>query len=604
VAVRSFPLLLGIVSFFAASCSSPRPNILLITLDTTRADHLGCYGKSGITTPVLDSLANAGTRFASASTPSPLTLPAHVSMLTGLYPWEHGVRDNGLYSLSETVSTVVPDLTRSGYWCGAVIAAYPLIRQYGLSRGFAEFDDEIPAKTMGFVYPERKAQEVTTRALSMMERRSEDRPWFLWVHYFDPHAPYVQEMNGQTRYDAEIALMDREIGRLLEGVPRGRLVVFVAGDHGEGLGEHGEDTHGDMLYSSTANVPLIVCGIGWPVGDVRVDPVSIVDIAPTMRAVVGLSARSCSGSDLRNPSMGRFFPAETLHPLLRYGWPPLRAVTRREWKIIQGEKVELYNLSDDPGELNNLASAFPETVRTLTELLPPLTGIGGTYELSSEDRKALSALGYFGEQGEAISSRTSLWDLLEEANRLVQSGQWQHAGARFSEVLDKDSGNLLARIGLGTCFVQMGNLAAADSAFRRVLSGYPAYLPAIQNLAMVRLLMEDDVEAEELHREVLRLMPGDVNSLQALAVCLRRQRKYEESLVFYEHLATIRPRDARLKRDIGSLLAYDLRRIEEGVVHWREALRLDPAIPQRHGMEREMRRWGFHDRSRSVPPSR
>jgi tetratricopeptide (TPR) repeat protein len=513
-------------------------------------------------------------------------------MLTGLHPWEHGVRDNGLYRLSPDEPNAVRDLASAGYWCIAVVGAYPLMRQFGVAEGFHRFDDAIPSSLGDFQYPERGADVVTKKAAELLGEWDKKRPCFLWVHYFDPHAPYVRSHPIFSSYLAEISYMDAWIGRLIRALPGEHWSILVAGDHGEGLGEHDEKTHGDFLYASTLHIPLIGSGYGWKRGDVRLDPVSLVEIAATLRCLGGVRERSSCDAALLEPSHGRrLFSAETVHPLVRYGWSPLRAVQVGRWKLIVGERSELYDIHEDVLEQRDLATVFPETVATLTRLLPPWPEVGKLSKLTEQDRNALAALGYLPDQSASSVPRREILLLLEKANEFIHSRQWEEAQALFTDIVEKDPTNLRALIGLGTARVQTGDLAAADSVFRSVLSHHPRYVPALQNLAMVRFLMGDDDEAQILHQRVLELLPGDRTSLQTLAISLRRQGKYEESLARYQELIQVMPEDPRIYRDAGGLMAYELGRRAEGIELWNQALALDPGLPQADAMRREMRRW-------------
>ncbi len=586
--------LLGLIAaatLVFSACSNSPPNILLVTLDTTRADRLGCYGYSLGHTPVIDSLAALGTLFLSAYTPVPLTLPAHATILTGIEPWEHGVRDNGFHRLDEHRPRLAGKLSEAGYRCGAIVAAYPLIRQYGLSGGFDLYDDELPSMDGGFVYPERKAPAVTDAALAALSRSDWWEPIFLWVHYFDPHTPYEALCGGLSGYDAEIALMDREIGRLLRGLPKGRWVICVVGDHGEGLGDHGEDTHGDMLYSSTMRVPLIFAGAGWPSGVARPEPATLSDLAPTLLHCAGIPAAEFPGNDLKERCAERIIRGETLHPLYRYGWPPLRSVQRGSMKLISGEIAELYDLSRDPGELHNLSSERHDSVTSLTVQLPPQVVPRKTVALSTTDRRALLALGYLDEPGAQIACRESLLVLLEEGNRYAQEGQWVDAQRTFLRVLRHDSGNLWARLGVGTCQIRRGEIESADSTFLALYQEYPDYLPVLQNLAMIRWMVGNFEGAEQFNRLVLARMPEDATALLYLAMILRHAHQYEESRRCYEKLVKIRPHDAHVQRDLGSLLAYEFKEHGAASDCWAKALEIDPLLDQREAMEREMKRW-------------
>lgn len=271
-------------------CAKRRPlSILLITLDTTRADYLGCYEGQPAHTPTLDSLAAAGFRFTQAITPVPITRPAHASMMTGLNPTRHGVRDNGAFHLSPSIPVLADQLQKNGYQTRAFISAFVLARQFGLDRGFDEYDDAL--------YNERSGFRTNRAALRWADRLDASRPYFLWPHYCEPHAPYhpalrFRALNGLTPYAQEVAAADAAAGELLrtlraKGLLKNTMIVAV-GDHGEGLGAHGEDEHGIFIYDESVRVPLL---INLPKGagkKVIESPVSLIDLAPTLLDVAGL----------------------------------------------------------------------------------------------------------------------------------------------------------------------------------------------------------------------------------------------------------------------------------------------------------------------------
>ncbi len=274
------------------------PSLLLITLDTTRADALGCYGAPANPTPNLDSIAARGVRYQRALTASPLTLPSHTSILTGLAPPEHGVRHNGTAALGSGVPTVATVLQGSGYTTGAFVASRVLDHRFGLARGFDHYDDRMAAELVGeYGYPERDAARVTDAALEWL-RQHREKPFFLWVHYYDPHAPYqppraLAEGTPQGNYRGEVRHVDQQVGRLLAALPQrgANTVVAVVGDHGEALGEHGERTHGIFLYEETLAVPLLLAGPGVAdqvPGTVIPETVANRRLAPTVLRLLGL----------------------------------------------------------------------------------------------------------------------------------------------------------------------------------------------------------------------------------------------------------------------------------------------------------------------------
>jgi len=351
-------------------------NLLLVTLDTVRSDHLGCYGDAAAETPHLDALARHGVRFARASSPVPLTLPSHTTILTGLLPPHHGTRNNGTAPLAAGIPTLATVLAGAGYRTGAFVAAFVLDHRFGLNRGFAVYDDEIerPADASWLLEAQRPGDQVVDRALGWLAA-ADPRPFFLWVHLYDAHAPYnppspYRERHPGRPYDGAIAFDDAQVGRLLAALAsRGlddRTVVAIAADHGESLGEHGELTHGLLLYEPVLSVPLLLRAPGLAAR--RVDaPVSLVDLAPSLAGLLrqplpppaggALDGRDLSAALLagREPPPSELY-AETRYPEV-FGWSPLFALRRRELKYIAAPRPELYDLQRDPHETRNLAPA-------------------------------------------------------------------------------------------------------------------------------------------------------------------------------------------------------------------------------------------------------
>jgi choline-sulfatase len=358
----------------AGTDADGRPlNLVLVTLDTVRADHLGCYGDAAAETPHLDALARDGVRFAHASSPVPLTLPSHTTILTGLLPPHHGLRQNGAAALGAGTPTLATVLSGAGYRTGAFVGAFVLDHRFGLGRDFEIYDDEIerPTNASWLLEAQRPGDQVVERALIWLTG-TDPRPFFLWVHLYDAHAPYnppppFRERHAGRPYDGAIAFDDAQVGRLLETLAgRGldkNTVVAVTADHGESLGEHGELTHGLLLYEPALAVPLLVRAPG--LAPRRLDtPVSLVDLAPTLAGLLGrrLPGPRNGALDGRNLAgvlrTGREPPPADLYAETRYpetfGWSPLYALRRRELKYIAAPRAELYDLDGDPHEARNL----------------------------------------------------------------------------------------------------------------------------------------------------------------------------------------------------------------------------------------------------------
>lgn len=406
---------------------APRPNVLIVTFDTTRADRIGAYGHQAARTPVVDRLAAEGALFENAYSSIPLTAPSHSTILTGKFPMAHGVRDNGLFVLGPEQHTLAEILKERGYRTGAAIGGFPLVARYGLNQGFDLYDDQLTPKTESVItgagippprdgFDERSAARVNEAVFAWLAQ-SKDQPFFLWVHYYDPHqpneppVPYDQLFADQP-YDGEIAYADESLGTLLERLRRdGRFentLVVLTADHGEGLHEHEELSHSYLLYDSTLHVPLVMRGPGVAGGRRVPGRVRLVDVAPTVLDALGLPVPAdMQGRSLKPLLSGplaarveRTHYAETLSPRLSQNWGELRALYEGPWKYIHGPKPELYDLSADPKELRNLVAARADQAAAMREALvaflksnsPP--GGSRMAPVDDETRARLQALGY------------------------------------------------------------------------------------------------------------------------------------------------------------------------------------------------------------------
>ena len=370
--------------------SRPRTNVILITIDTLRADHVGCYGGQAAKTPTLDGLAADGVVFERAISQVPLTWPSHAVILTGTYPFQNGVQDFTGQPLAPQFRSVAQAFQHAGYATGAVISAFVLDRSWGLGRGFDFYDDAFSAETfqkkdIGLV--DRRADESVTHALAWL-KKTPRRPFFLWLHLYDPHSPYDPPEPYRTEYrshlyDGEIAYADHELGRLMAWLKQNKLydssLIVALSDHGESLGEHGEDEHGFFVYNATVHVPLIVkppAGRGIQPGRRR-EPVETAAVAPALLEMAGVKD-SIQGQfqshGLFDPEEEARDPAysETFYPFSSFGWSPLHALESDRFHYIDAPKPELYDLAGDPAETINLAAQQPATLAVLKEKLQQL----------------------------------------------------------------------------------------------------------------------------------------------------------------------------------------------------------------------------------------
>jgi arylsulfatase A-like enzyme/tetratricopeptide (TPR) repeat protein len=375
-------------------------NIVLITIDTLRADRIG----RGLT-PAIDALARRGRRFENARSAVPLTLPSHVTIMTGQLPTASGVRDNGVVFMPQPAA---PTLARrfhdAGIKTGAFVGAYVLDRRFGLADGFDTYDDRIRRKPDEGINleAERRGNEVADAAIAWLNQQSSR--FFMWVHLYDPHAPYEPPKDFLARahgnaYDGEVAFADSQVARVAAALQQRGLtestLVVVASDHGEGLGDHGEHTHGMLVFDSTLRVPLIFSGPSVTTDAVRA-PVSLADLAPTLTQAAGLRIVGPSANLLAPQLAERDVYAETQYPLAA-GWHPLTALAGERWKLIRAADAELYDLSSDPGESKNVAAANPGVVQGMVarlSMLASATAASPSAPAATEVGERLRALGY------------------------------------------------------------------------------------------------------------------------------------------------------------------------------------------------------------------
>jgi choline-sulfatase len=536
----------------AAAKRTP-PNLVLITMDTTRADHLGAWGYPYAHTPNLDALAARGTRFVRCDTAAPVTLPSHSSILTGLFPPRHGVRDNGTFVLSPKVETLAKRLAARGYDTAAVVSAVVLARRQGLDQGFRVYDDDLGAGyTQGSLVSERTADSTTAAALRTMAGLK--APFFLWVHYYDPHEEYrpptrfADAARGPNRlYDGEIAFMDEQIGELLKKLPAGTDVAAV-GDHGEMLGEHGEATHGLLLYKAARRVPLLLAGPDIPAGKVSDCLVRTVDLAPTLLSLAGAplptGKAALDGRGLLPLGSGKECSRETYTesflPFFAYKWYPLRSLSTDHVLYMRAPKSSLYDLATDPGETRDLAPAQAKTVQSWeTRMVAFLHGLGETLDtpvhtenvLSDEQRRQLASLGYLGGAASGpvtvqLPDPRAMAGLAQDLHRVTQSVQEGHCEQALPElqaIVKKDSHNFPALSLAGFCLNKMGRTESALNLFQRAEKENDLNAVPIVDAAGALLKLGRKAEAEKEYRRALALDPAQAVGATNLARMLREK---------------------------------------------------------------------------------
>ncbi len=528
------------------SSSTERPSILLVTLDTTRADAIGPEAK-GIETPSFNALAARGRRFRYAYATVPQTLPSHASMMTGLYPAGHGVHENARY-LAATHPVAAEKLHDAGYRTAAFVSAFALARRFGLGRGFDVYDEDF-----GKDREERPAGDTTDRALAYL-RQPSSQPLFLWVHYYDPHYPYTPPEPYRSRYAkspylGEVAYMDEQLGRLVQAFEKsvkGPTAILVVGDHGEGLGEHGEAQHGDLLYQATMHVPLLVIGPGVARGTTDA-PVSTRRVFQTILDFAGID----STNSLRRSDQ-EIVAAEAMKPFLDYGWQPqVMAIDGRQKAIFAG-KLEVYDVVADPGETHNLAdiASISRPVRTTLNDYPiPSTEAAKTpSNLSTEDQKKLAALGYVSSDVKPVVRKDAprpadmahLIGLLDESSGLFVRGEYAQAIPLLETILEGDPHNLAAELHLASAYSSLGRNQQALEAFRKAEAIAPDSQDVRTYLALHYARTKEWPKAVPLLERVVAESPDRLPALEGLAVVRERQGRIADAVQQWQKVYTMR----------------------------------------------------------------
>ncbi len=625
--------------------SHPSRNLLLITLDTVRADRLGAYGYAAASTPNLDGLAARGVRFAEAQAAAPLTLPSHATILTGQLPPRHGLRQNGAPLAGPGLATLAGHLAAAGYRTGAFVGSFVLDRRFGLAEGFEVYDDEVERDVSGTpgLEAERPGREVVDRARAWLAE-DDGRPFFTWVHLYDAHAPYAPpepfaSAHAGRPYDGEIAAMDAEVGRLLEQLETvnltGQTVIAVAGDHGEALGEHGEPTHGVLLYEASLRVPLILSAPNLlPASWVIEEPVGLADLAPTLATLAGHPwPAERAGRDLAANLQAREAPprtdlyAETLYPTL-FGWSDLASLRRGGRKAIAAPHPELYDLGRDPAELANLwrVGEGGDLLARLEELRLEAAPAVATGALDEETRAKLESLGYVapgavtsgpdlppggsagGTRLGAVprraatgssprrpstgsppppgavdppadpKDRITLFRELETARQEMGEGHLDAAVARLQAIVGEDPANPVFRGTLAEARRRQGDREEAIDLYRTAVAANPSDTEAWYNLAVTLQEAGRPGEAIVALTEVLRRAPAKPEAVNALGVALSLTGKLDEARNAFARATELDPENAKAWNNLGNV-ERDRGRLAEAEVAYRRATEIAPDYP-------------------------
>lgn len=557
-----------------------RPNVLLVTIDTLRADRVGVYGHAAAATPTIDALAARGVMFETAIAHAPLTGPSHASILTGLTPLRHGFRNNSGFAIAASTKTAAEDFKAAGYRTAAFVSAFPLDRRFGFARGFDRYDDRLPRgdDRRRPPYIERPALATTDAALRWLAAPAAAQgsaPWFLWVHYYDPHAPYEPPDDLAARfaaqpYDGEVASVDRQLQRLLQQVDAGRTIVLVTADHGESLGEHGEGTHGIFVYDATIRVPWVMAGPGIPVRRVAAPVARSIDILPTLLDYAGLEpVKDVEGRSLRAAASGQPMDeapayAESLYPELELGWAPLHAWRTATDKFIKAPRAELYDLKSDPVERQDRAASNPARAaeldaqlgRAMTQALPARAAAAS----DPDTIKRLQALGYLSggaprAPGAAPRDPKDGVRVLPQLNRGMSTARSEPEVAirDLTAVIAQDPGLLMARRTRAVAYAAAGrhDLAIADL---QVLEKDRLLTPEDEvvlgdNLRAARRLPE----AGRVLERAIRRNPDFVQPLISLAEVRIDEERFDDAAAACTKALTLVPDHVEALRRLGDL---------------------------------------------------
>lgn len=583
-------------------------NVLLISIDTTRADHLNCYGYPYSKTPTLNDLARHGVLYSRAYTPSPSTLPAHCSLMTGLYPLHHGVRANGTFRLAEEKTTLAEVLGAAGYVTGAAISAFVLDSRFGLDQGFGSYDDDL---TVGMKYSphmfRERAAELTNVPVTRWLREHGHERFFFWVHYFDPHAPYLPPEPYRTNYaqglyEGEIDYVDEQIGKMLTVLDeigiRDHTLVIVVSDHGEGLGQHGEQTHSLLVYDSTLHVPMIFSApLPFPQGRVVHDQACLTDVMPTVLELLGIAGPAgVDGVSLlkRISDVRESICIETLCTMVLHGWAPLLGIRQSDHKFILAPVKELYDLRNDPLEETNVHDERSDIAARLYQELIRLAGTADPYlataveqdiEMDSQTRRNLESLGYVFSRKGKLAEPQSLpdpkemvyhWERLQKAVNLKLAGRVKEAAAIIEECVQKVPRDVYARQNLADVHSLMGDLDKAMDTLRPALELHPEDTGLKVAMASLHVNKGQIAEAEQYYQEVLEAEPESPEALMGLAYVTHLRGRPDEAIATLERVVALDPGTAgpSAYNQIG-LIHLRAGRIDQARQAYEASLRID-----------------------------
>lgn len=600
------------------SVADAKPNVIFITIDTLRADHLGCYGYRKIQTPNIDALARSAARFSHAYTTVPITLPAHTALFTGSFPMATGVHDFAVNKVSFNAITLAKVLHENGYATAAFIGAPVLDSRYGLNQGFETYFDHFDFSHLD----ESRADEVKRRGDVVIDealgwlKRTPSKPLLLWVHLYDPHNPYAPpepyaSLYRTRPYDGEIAFADAQIGRLISflketGIFANSMVVLAA-DHGEGLNEHGEKRHGFFIYNSTLHVPLLV-KVPGATPRVIEDEVSLVDVMPTVLQAlripnpVTVQGRSLLSETLGHPASGPSnLYAETFLPLLHFSWSQLRGLQWNGLKYIAAPKPELYDVFADPHETKNLfgtrqaeAQMMRDRLFTILRRYTPAQGAAASEKAPTDPAllERLRSLGYVaisagtfadaaGKELPDPKDRIQVYDLFWEAMADGQRGRYEESLRKLREARKIEPDSLAVLFLAALDYFQMKDYEQAIQLFNKTLALKPDFVPPHYYLGVIYSQLSNNEAALENFKKALELEPTNFSAAFGLGAAYLKVRRLREAAAAFQQTVQINPDFADAYTALGEIYLHE-HRVDDAVRVLESAVKLAPGMPVAH----------------------
>lgn len=605
--------LICVAALVFAQSPTAKPDILLITIDTLRADRVGCYGYAGAQTPNIDRLAASGIQFTNAVSHVPLTRPSHISIFTGLYPFQHGIRDNIAPPLPAKIPMLAEMLKKQGYTTAAFVSSFVINSQSGLNRGFDKYEDRFdPEKqpTQFALNLEKRGGETYDEFAAWFKSKTKG-PYFAWIHLYDPHFPYEPPQPYASKfqqhpYDGEIAYADEIVGKILK-LASPQTLVILASDHGESLGEHGEGAHSYFIYDATLRVPLI---IRWP-GQLSPAKISmqarLVDLFPTVLDLIGVSIPKTSGSSLKpwlmNPQKADpqwLSYSETLTPYLHFGWSQLLGVRGRGWKYIDAPKTELYDLQKDPHEVTNVVAGNKFLAIQMKKWLADSGATGAVTntplpELDSETLEKLASLGYAGinpgpqkPTGAALPDPKDKLEDFKLFNQLIRQGiddfqkeRYGDAAGKFQTLRDRGNTSFEVHYYLGRSLLRLKSYDKASTEIEQALERLPHFLPAYRDLSEGYEARGNFRKAEDALKRGLLVSPDDPSLVQPLAWLYQKQKKWDPAEMLLSAELKSHPDDLQSRYRLAAIYR-DTGRSPAAEAQLREILKRNPEEAEAH----------------------